>query len=208
MLFDFMREKSACRYRIVILLGSLFFLFPTTANAASYGYVINVESSYSKNRVSLLNKLKLGKKYAVYSVKVKQKGKIWYKLRLGYFKSRRQANKVVKQVRTQYKGAWIDTIKKYDQSHLTAWQKSPLSTLKVEKAIKPVSRTVIKNQKPCLKKHANIWPIAVSRRRSGFTHEYLAVARKNTSRQHRNIWVWRVRKTANMLMPRLNIENI
>ncbi|MDH5180595.1 MAG: SPOR domain-containing protein [Gammaproteobacteria bacterium] len=106
----------------LLYFSSLAFAGTVQAKSVSgYQYVVNVESSYSKNNTAPLVDLKLDRKYAYYTVRVKSRGKTWNRLRLGFFSSRQQANKILMQVRSHYKGAWIDTIQSYEQDEVNKW---------------------------------------------------------------------------------------
>ncbi|MDH5776920.1 MAG: SPOR domain-containing protein [Gammaproteobacteria bacterium] len=117
---------------IAILLAFVFVEYSVAQEESSYQYVINVESAFGENKTSTLDELKLDEKYAVYSVQVKSRGKTWNRLRLGFFKSRKEANRIIKKIRPNYRGAWIDTVKKYDLKYRKSWL-TPKSISKTKK---------------------------------------------------------------------------
>ena len=96
------------------------------AKTTLYKYAINLESSKKKNSLSL--NLKLPNKYKLYQVKVSLgKNKSFYRLRIGFFKSKKAAEKVARKFKSKYPKLWVDRLHKEDRKTLVAW----LATKKV-----------------------------------------------------------------------------
>ena len=91
-------------------------------NINDYRYVINISSSLTKQKIKIA--FKYANQYKAYEIRVKVKGKQWYRLRLGYFKTRRSANRLIQKLSKDYPDAWLDTIKKGDKRHLKIWLKN------------------------------------------------------------------------------------
>ena len=108
-------------------------------NINDYRYVINISSSLTKQKIKIASKY--ANQYKAYEIRVKVKGKQWYRLRLGYFKTRRSANRLIQKLSKDYPDAWLDTIKKGDKRHLKIWLKNKKKNKKVilKKKVKKLS---------------------------------------------------------------------
>ena len=96
---------------MVVCFFSVSTTYATTEKGDStYKYVVNLASSAKPIKsVSPLNKSL--KKYYYYKLTLKPGSKYRYRLRLGFFKNRKETNEALKIVKNTYKDAWIDTIK-------------------------------------------------------------------------------------------------
>ena len=101
------------------------------AETALYKYAINLESSENKSAVFLkLKKYKLADDYKVYQTKVDLgRNKSFYRLRIGFFKSKKTANRIAKKFKSKFPKLWVDKIHKQDRVFLVKW----LATRKVDK---------------------------------------------------------------------------
>ena len=95
----------------LIILFLLFSLFSHMATSAEPGrldkkYALNLQSSLKPINMKKLPRLDVFKKHYIYTTPVKYKGKLWYRLRLGFFKNRKEANKVKQQLKKYYPKAW------------------------------------------------------------------------------------------------------
>jgi hypothetical protein len=71
-------------------------------------------------------------RYRIYSQKTLLRGKTWYRLRLGFFVSRSEANAVLRKVRKRYPGAWIS------KAALKERRASRNTALRMESGVLPV----------------------------------------------------------------------
>lgn len=114
---------------IVLVLFCLNKIVYAEDNINDYRYVINVSSSLLKKQVIIPKKFKL--KYKTYQTSTTIKGKKWYRTRMGYFKSRISANRIIGQISKRYPKAWIDKLKNNDKKHLASWLKKKSSSKKI-----------------------------------------------------------------------------
>lgn len=124
--------KYSCFAILIFLSGSLH------AESALYKYAINLESSKKQTPISLnLNSYNLDKKYKVYQTQVSLgQNKSFYRLRLGFFKSKKEANSVARKLKSKYSKLWIDRLHKQDRAVLVEWIKLNNITRNNEQAIK------------------------------------------------------------------------
>ncbi len=101
------------------LLGLLFFeSVSANENQVDYRYVINVIDSNRNEKINIENH---SYKSIIYTVKVEIDGRKKYRARIGFFNSRKEALQVLSETKKKYPGAWLDTVKKYDQLYLGKW---------------------------------------------------------------------------------------
>ena len=93
-------------------------------NVQSYRYVLNLESAFTKNKNPWLPDVTSLKKYALYTMPYKYKGKLWFRLRLGFFSSRSNANNALKTLKLYYPGVWVDRVSSDEFSRMKNWSKS------------------------------------------------------------------------------------
>jgi len=99
-----------------------------------YKYVINLASSVKPiSSVSPLNKSLGG--YFYYRLTLKSNVKYRYRLRLGFFKSRKETDAALKLVRDQYSDAWIDTVKSEENHLISKWQKRTIAKIPDERRL-------------------------------------------------------------------------
>ncbi len=110
----------------------LVLLFPgmLLAKTTLYKYAVSLESSQKEILSSInSNDLKLSNKYKVYQTKVRLgKNKSLYRLRVGFFKSKKEANRIVRKLKFKYPKLWIDNIRKEDRKVMLSWLASVKET--------------------------------------------------------------------------------
>lgn len=133
-----LKVKACCLLLLFILPGTLL------AKNVLYKYAINLESSQKKSKVNInLKKFKISNKYKVYQTEVSLgQNKSFYRLRLGFFKSKKEANRVAKKFKSKYSKLWVDRLHKKDRKILVAWLSSNKSdTLKKTRKIKRFNKS-------------------------------------------------------------------
>jgi len=71
-------------------------------------YVINLESSIKEIKTPQLEELSHPDQYVIYTTKFPIDGRLWNRLRLGFFATRKEAQKVAETLKTRYPRAWIE----------------------------------------------------------------------------------------------------
>lgn len=102
----------------------LFFVFgqanAKTNNADEYQFVINLASSTQPISAP---KLKSAKLQQSYYYKIRLESKYQYRLRLGFFKTRKEAQTYLNLAKNQFPGAWLDSIKTTERQLVNKWLK-------------------------------------------------------------------------------------
>ena len=134
MLFN-LKFKTYCLILILFTPGVLL-----AAETALYKYAINLESSQKKTAISInLKDFNVAGKYKIYQTEVNLgRGKSFYRLRIGFFKSRKDAARVAKKFKSKYSKLWVDKLQKQDRKILVSWQankKEDKSTVKPAKVV-------------------------------------------------------------------------
>lgn len=91
-----------------------------TPEAAATRYVINLESSQQPFATADMPKLDLPGKTRVFITDATIDGKLWHRLRVGYFDTADDAARALRQARSQYPSAWIDRADASPQEELPA----------------------------------------------------------------------------------------
>lgn len=93
------------------------------AETLLYKYVINLESSQQKpSKLISLKKFGVSDKYEVYLTKIDLgKNKSFYRLRVGFFRSRKAASRIAKKFNAKYSKLWVDRLQKQDRKTLNKW---------------------------------------------------------------------------------------
>jgi hypothetical protein len=114
---DFVQMISLCQQRRVVAryLGLLLcLLFPAVAFSADVvsnnRYAITLLSSQKPIQVDELPNTELLQKHLAYITRFNQNGQIWYRLRLGFFDSVNDAKATLRQLRFNYRDAWINKV--------------------------------------------------------------------------------------------------
>ena len=93
------------------------------AETTLYKYAINLESSQKKTSISIsLKDFKVSDKYKLYQTEVSLgRNKSFYRLRIGFFKSRKDATRVARKFKSKYSKLWVDRLHKEDRKILVSW---------------------------------------------------------------------------------------
>ena len=88
----------------------LFYIFNAGVNAEDEkikgSYAVNLLSSHKAIHIEKEKLTELANSHVVYTTSTREQGKIWHRLRLGFFDSRIEAIKAKNQLREQYPRAW------------------------------------------------------------------------------------------------------
>lgn len=115
-----LKIKTSCLVTIFFFPGVLL------AETALYKYAINLESSQNKTKISIsLKDFNVDERYALYQSEVNLgRGKSFYRLRVGFFTSKKEANKIASKFKSKYSKLWVDRLHKQDLKILSSWRKS------------------------------------------------------------------------------------
>jgi tetratricopeptide (TPR) repeat protein len=91
-----------------------------TTQADATRYVINLQSSKQAFAAADMPKLDLPRKTKVFITDATIDGKLWHRLRVGYFDTADEAARALRQVRARYPSAWIDRADASPQDELPA----------------------------------------------------------------------------------------
>ncbi|MCW9013614.1 MAG: SPOR domain-containing protein [Gammaproteobacteria bacterium] len=92
-----------------------------TLDQKNYKYVINLSSSKKPLKVQSIKNRNIRRSYNAYRVVFSGDTKFKYRYRLGFFTSRKQAQKVLNELAVDFKGAWLDQVRDEDQIALKKW---------------------------------------------------------------------------------------
>ncbi|MCK5724238.1 MAG: SPOR domain-containing protein, partial [Gammaproteobacteria bacterium] len=86
-------------------------------------YAINLESSQKKAAISInLKDFNVSDKYKVYQTEISLgRNKSFYRLRIGFFKSKKEAARIAQKFKSKYSKLWVDRLHKQDREILVAW---------------------------------------------------------------------------------------
>ena len=129
-----LKIKTCCLVFILSLPGVLL------ADTTLYKYVINLESVEKKSPIPInLKDFKISDKYKIYRSEVNLgRNKSFYRLRVGFFTSKNEADQLVSKFKSKYPKLWIDRINKQDREILVVWLKSNKNVVvkhEIEKSI-------------------------------------------------------------------------
>jgi len=123
---------SSVHIRTICLVFILFSSGVLHAKTEIYKYAINLESSKEKSKLPV----SIIKKYKVYQTEVSLgRGRYFYRLRIGFFKSKKEANSIARKFKKKYPKLWVDKLNKHDRKTLRTW-------LAVNKISQPKATTV------------------------------------------------------------------
>lgn len=93
------------------------------AQTPLYKFAINLESSQNKNKISIsLKEFNVSSDYKLYQTEVNLgRNKSFYRLRVGFFKSEKEANRVARKFRSKFSKLWVDRLHKQDRNVLVKW---------------------------------------------------------------------------------------
>jgi len=87
--------------------------------ADDYAYAINIASTLGPVRADALPELEVLRSHRVYTTSFVKDGKTWHRLRVGFFKSRTDANVVLVQLKPHYPDAWIADVSGDEKQNLS-----------------------------------------------------------------------------------------
>jgi hypothetical protein len=89
------------------------------------GFGINLSSSLTPPRPGTLPRPAGLEEYRLYTAEYRANGKVWHRLRLGFFADRAVAEQVRRRVVTTYPGAWITPVtteeRQQSASRIVSW---------------------------------------------------------------------------------------
>lgn len=93
------------------------------AETTLYKFAVNLESSQNKNKTSItLEQFNVSSEYKIYQTEVNLgRNKSFYRLRVGFFKSRKEAARVARKFKSKYSKLWVDRLHKQDREVLVKW---------------------------------------------------------------------------------------
>ncbi|MDQ7075623.1 MAG: SPOR domain-containing protein [Gammaproteobacteria bacterium] len=109
------RVRSARLLGSALLMLSLLSGFSISSVEAASAYAINLQSS--QTQIKKPSQVKDYERYQLYTVRFKSKkdGKIWNRLRLGFFPSLAAARRALNGIKSQYPSAWVAKASKKEQ---------------------------------------------------------------------------------------------
>jgi len=110
-----------------------------SARNTTITYVLNLESYKKGKKPRKIPKLDVFKKYKLFRTRVKEKGGLITRLRLGFFRSKTEANRVKRQLKVYYPNTFVTLIQKNESALSRKWFAS-------KKVIPKKKTTVVKKQ--------------------------------------------------------------
>ncbi|VAW96645.1 hypothetical protein MNBD_GAMMA22-1030 [hydrothermal vent metagenome] len=100
-------------------------------------YVLNLESYQKGKKPRKIPKLDVFKKYKLFRTRVKKKKVLITRLRLGFFRSKTEAERVKRQLKVYYPNTFVTLIQKNESSLSTRWfEKNKITPKKVRKVVR------------------------------------------------------------------------
>ncbi len=84
-------------------------------------YVLNLQSSLKELEASPQLPKEIAEQFKLYTMRVRIKGKVWYRRRMGFFRTRSEAEKVRQKLLKIYPLAWIDLIHSSERPLAEKW---------------------------------------------------------------------------------------
>ncbi|MFQ5442178.1 MAG: SPOR domain-containing protein [Thermodesulfobacteriota bacterium] len=116
---------------------------------ASYRYAINLISSTVPVDPSAEPHLKAFKGRLLYATTLKKEGTLWHRLRLGFFPSRKAAEKALRTLRGRYGDAWVTLVSKNERKRADRYA---AITLKRHRKAAPAAKKKTRRRKPAATK--------------------------------------------------------
>jgi len=87
----------------------------------NFKYTINLQSS--KTPLSKINpdQYPLLSPYFIYATEINVQGEHWYRLRLGFYKTKHDASSILERARQQFPRAWISRVRPGERQHIQPW---------------------------------------------------------------------------------------
>lgn len=109
---------------LLLLLACLF--LPTSPAFARkedpVRYVVTLETSREPLNPMIAVNVSLAEASRIYTTSFRRNGVTWYRLRLGFFGSRQEAEEVLAGLKSRYPSAWATRITKREKQHVIAGQ--------------------------------------------------------------------------------------
>jgi hypothetical protein len=115
----------------------------TTSRNTKITYVLNLESYKKGKKPRKIPKLDVFKKYKLFRTRVKKNGSLITRLRLGFFRSKTEADRIKRRLKVYYPNTFVTLIQKNESSLAKKWF--------AKKKIKPVKKTKVVKKKPAKK---------------------------------------------------------
>lgn len=118
---------KGCSCFVSYLVGLIICLCSLPALAANqadlYKYVLNLESTESKPDIATATiEPVIGKRYEIYTTTISLgNGKVFYRLRVGFFRSKAEAEVIAHKLRGKYPKLWLDRVHTGDRKSLAVW---------------------------------------------------------------------------------------
>lgn len=111
------------KIKICCLVFVIFLPSVLQAETVWYKYAINLESSQNKTAISFnLKDFKITDDYKIYQTEVDLgRNKSFYRLRIGFFKSKKEANLIARKFKSKFPKLWVDKLHKQDREFLVKW---------------------------------------------------------------------------------------
>lgn len=111
------------KIKIYYLVAIFFLPGILLAETTLYKYAINLESSKKKSAISIkLKDFNVAGNYKIYQTEVSLgRNNSFYRLRLGFFSSKIEANRVARKLKSKYSKLWVDRLHKQDRKILMTW---------------------------------------------------------------------------------------
>ena len=140
-MFLMLRSLKIKIYCLVLILFSPGVLL---AETALYKYAINLESSQKKTAISInLKDFNVSDKYKVYQTEISLgRSKSFYRLRIGFFKSKKEAARIAQKFKSKYSKLWVDRLHKQDREILVAWLSQRKVAPSVNTTVAPSINTI------------------------------------------------------------------
>ena len=158
-------KKTIIAQIIILVLfysSSTHFVSSAERDLASKKYALNLQSSLKPININKLSKIKVLNNYTVYSTPVKYKGKLWHRLRLGFFDTRVAANKVKDRLRKHFPKSWAVKV----------------DNKEIAKAIKTSIKLQVSKKKPARKKTTPRKQAVLRKNTNSNINKMLAAAKK------------------------------
>ncbi len=123
--------KSSARLMSLLLLVIMLSLGSAFAREEDpLRYVVTLETSNQPFKSLMAVNLPLSEASRIYTTSFRRGGVTWYRLRLGFFGSRHEAEEILSGLRSQYPSAWATRISKREKRSVVSGKiKSQLATI-------------------------------------------------------------------------------
>lgn len=175
------------KYIFVFLLLIPQLLVAETTLGALYKYAINLESSENKKeQLKKLKNLSLVNDYKVYQSEVSLgRRKSFYRLRVGFFKTKKEASLIAENFKSKYPKLWVDRVHKKDQKKLRNWLLSSKRKKLARSSTKQENNSINKEEK-ARRSMARAKKAMIDKKYRLAAGIYARVIRLNTTEHHKD----------------------